>query len=107
MSQRLVSHFTKSWFSNYDDRLAFDVTCPMCESSVPVDVTWSEAREGLGGNADVLPNFKPAFVIPLHLCTNCRCGTPITIYFSGAAGGRHGEVQYGVAGLRYGETTLV
>lgn len=107
MSKSLVSRFNRTWFSNYEPNLAFTVQCPVCEGHQPVELTWAEVAPGFGGNDTVARNSAP-FLIGAHLSTACTgCGTPLTIYLAGAAGGRHGEVQYGVAGLRHAETTLV
>jgi hypothetical protein len=107
MSHDLVSRFSRSWFSTYEPELAFTVQCPVCDERQDVLACWSELTEGFGGNALVVRNAGP-FVIGAQVPISCtHCGERLTVYLAGAAGGRQGEVQYGVAGLRYADTTLI
>ena len=107
MSHDLVSRFSRSWFSNYEPELTFTVQCPVCDTRQDVSASWSGPAEGFGGNTLVVRNAGP-FLIGAQVPVSClHCGAQLTVYLAGAAGGRQAEVQYGVAGLRYGDITLL
>jgi hypothetical protein len=107
VAHQLLSYFDKVHFSDYDASLAFILSCPKCEASQPVSVPWSNLREGFCGNDKPEKNATSPWLVKRHLLVACNsCSTPLTVYLSGAAGGRHGEIQYGLAGLSYENTTL-
>ena len=107
MSKRLESFASKNWFSDYDERIEFTLSCPVCAAENRINISWSETRPGIGDNEDVRQrSFFPLSVekrIELG-CSNCN--TSLTVYLACGWGGRHGEMQCDIAGLRHGRTTI-
>ena len=102
MSKDLVARVSKSWFSNYDEQVALDVRCAACENWTPVAVAWQDLRSGPGALELPAGAMESPFVMTKHLQSACGCGAEILLVLTGGAGGRQGEEQYGVAGLRSG-----
>jgi hypothetical protein len=103
MSKALTNRVSKSWFSNYDEELALSIHCGACEQWTPVRVRWQELRTGTGG-VDLSANAQASpFVLTRHALVSCNCGAQVVLALTGGAGGRQGEEQYGVAGLRTGD----
>lgn len=102
----LLARVSKSWFSNYDERVALEVHCAACDGWTALDVPWRDLQPGSGGLAlDAAARTSP-FVLTRHARAVCRCGADLVLVLTGAAGGRQGEEQYGVAGLRTGCATF-
>ena len=102
MTSSLIHRLSKSWFSNYDESFAVDVRCA-CGQWAPTCSAWRDVLPGTGGVTLSAHDQAPLFVLTKHMVFSCRCGTRITLVLSGAAGGRQGEEQYGVAGIKIGD----
>ena len=103
MTRALIHQLSKSWFSNYDEPFAVDVRCGACGQWAPIRLAWRDLLPGAGGlKLSAVAQAEP-FVLTRHAAFACRCGTRITLVLTGAAGGRQGEEQYGVAGLQIGD----
>lgn len=103
MTRALIHLLSKSWFSNYDEPFAVDVRCCACGQWAPIRLAWRDFLPGAGG-LKLIPIVQDSpFVLTRHAVASCGCGTRITLVLTGAAGGRQGEEQYGVAGLQIGD----
>jgi hypothetical protein len=103
MTRALINQLSKSWFSNYDEPFAVDVRCSACRQWAPIRLAWRDLQPGAGGLRLSAHAQATPFVLTRHAVVTCGCGTRITLVLTGAAGGRQGEEQYGVAGLQIGE----
>ena len=108
MSIKLPDFTSKNWFSNVDDeRITFSLTCPHCSGSNAVDAAWGETIEGIGENKDVRAmSFWPLGDIRRIETTCIGCKEQLTVYLGCGYGGRHGEMQCGIVGIRHGRNTL-
>lgn len=102
MTEALVARFSRTGFSNYDGRVETDVHCSNCGRWHAVSVAFPATQPGSGGFAPSPHARAGPFVLTRHLRDRCACGADILVVLTGGAGGRHGEEQYGVAGLRIG-----
>jgi hypothetical protein len=108
MAHDFVKLFDRAHFSNYEPEFAFRITCPKCGHGQRVGAEWKVVPEGFDGNDAPARNAIVPWVLRRHLQFTCAsCQTALTVYLSGAAGGRHGEIQYGLAGLSYDGQTLL
>ncbi|MFO1280857.1 MAG: hypothetical protein U1F51_00070 [Burkholderiales bacterium] len=107
MPSELLARVSKSWFSNYDDALSLEVRCGGCDRWTPVSVRWHETRPGTGDVELPVDARARPFVLTRHVDGACACGAGYRLVLTGAAGGRHGEEQYGVAALESGGRRFV
>ena len=106
MSTELQDRVSQAWFSNYEPELALEVRCGACERWKEVRVAWQELLPGTGGLVLKSGAQHSPFLLQRHAQLSCDCGAKIVLALTGAAGGRQGEEQYGIAALQTGDVAF-
>ncbi|HRD96979.1 MAG TPA: hypothetical protein PLA97_11345 [Rubrivivax sp.] len=103
MSAELQARVSKSWFSNYEPELALEVCCGVCGNWNQVRVAWQQLLPGTGGLILKAAAQQSPFLLQRYARLSCNCGARMVLALTGAAGGRQGEEQYGIAALQTGD----
>ncbi len=106
MSTELQDRVSQAWFSNYEPELALEVRCGVCERWKEVRVAWQELLPGTGGLVLKSGAQHSPFLLQRYAQLSCDCGAKIVLALTGAAGGRQGEAQYGIAALQTGDVAF-
>ncbi|MBL8315695.1 MAG: hypothetical protein JNK55_18315 [Rubrivivax sp.] len=106
MSAELQARVSKSWFSNYEPELALDVRCGVCGNWRQVRVAWQQLLPGTGGLMLKAATQQSPFLLQRYAQLSCNCGARMVLALTGAAGGRQGEEQYGIAALQTGDVVF-
>jgi hypothetical protein len=98
--------FYPAHFTNYADSLSTFLTCPRCNTISKCSTPWNEVKDGWGSDEPKTARSRFANISARAELTCPSCGTRVTLYLAGGAGGRHGEIQYFVEAARWDGNTL-
>jgi hypothetical protein len=101
-----LNMFYPTHFTNYVDSLSTFLTCPRCKTISKCSTPWNAVKDGWGYDELETHRLRKGTIAARAELTCPSCGTRVTLYLAGGAGGRQGEVQYDVAAAKWNGITV-